>query len=186
MAFGITNFNGAALDQQLLAVDRRNAQSTLLNGNLFGSLGGAQQSSLDAVFGGLGSLNFGIPGQIGFPAPGGIGFQAPGGIGFQAPAGIGFQAPGGIGFPAPAGIGFQAPGPLGFQAPGGIGFPDPGRIGFQSPSPLSLQIPQTIGFAQNMLGSLGALSNGWAGVMGGGAGFSAFGGGAPQGGRSCH
>ncbi len=170
MAFGITNFNGAALDQQLLAVDRRSAQSTLLNGNLFGSLGGAQQSSLDAVFGGLGGLNFGIPGQIGFPAPGPIGFQAPPGIGF----------------PAPGGIGFQAPGPLGFQAPGGIGFPDPGRIGFQSPFPLSLQIPQTIGFAQNMLGSLGALSNGWAGILGGGAGYGAFGGGAPQGGRSCH
>lgn len=133
MAFGITNFNGAALDQQLFAVDRRIAQSTSLNGNLFGALGGAQQSGLDAVFGGLGSLNFGIPGQ------------------------------------------------LGFQAPGGIGFPDPGRIGFQAPSPLSLPIPQTIGFAQNMLGSLGALSNGWAGMLGGG-GYGGFGGGT----RSCH
>ncbi|MBX3172757.1 MAG: hypothetical protein KF760_35495 [Candidatus Eremiobacteraeota bacterium] len=153
MAFGgITNFNGAALDQQLFAVDRRIAQSTLLNGNLFGSLGSAQQSSLDAVFGGLGSLNFGIPGTIGFPAPGPIGFQAPASIGFPAPA--------------------------------GIGFPDPGRIGFSAPSPLSLQIPQTIGFAQSMLGSLGALSNGWAGLLGG-SGFGAFGG-APQGGRSCH
>lgn len=163
MAFGgITNFNGAALDQQLFAVDRRIAQSTLLNGNLFGSLGGAQQSSLDAVFGGLGNLNFGIPGQIGFPAPGPIGFSDPGRIGFQAPGGIGFPAP------------------------GGIGFPDPGRIGFGAPSPLSLQIPQTIGFAQNMLGSLGALSNGWAGMLGGGGGFGAFGGGASQGGRSCH
>ena len=165
MAFGgigpITNFNGAALDQQMFAVDQRIAQSTLLNGNLFGTLGNAQQSGLDAVFGGLGSLNFGIPGPIGFPAPGPIGFQAPAGIGFQAPPGIGFQAP------------------------GGIGFPDPGRIGFQAPSPLSLQIPQTIGFAQSMLGSLGGLSNGWAGIMGG-SGFGAFGGGAAGGTRSCH
>ncbi|MBN9414218.1 MAG: hypothetical protein J0I12_02210 [Candidatus Eremiobacteraeota bacterium] len=149
MAFGgigpITNFNGAALDQQMFAVDQRIAQSTLLNGNLFGTLGNAQQSGLDAVFGGLGSLNFGIPGSIGFPAPG----------------------------------------PIGFQAPAGIGFPDPGRIGFQAPSPLSLQIPQTIGFAQSMLGSLGGLSNGWAGIMGG-SGFGAFGGGAAGGTRSCH
>lgn len=181
MAFGgigpISNFNGAALDQQLFAVDARNARSTLLNGNLFGSLGNAQQSSLDAVFGGLGSLNFGIPGQIGFPAPGPIGFQAPGPLGFQAPGPLGFQAPGPLGF--------QAPGPLGFQAPAGIGFPDPGRIGFQSPPPLSVQLPQLLSFAQNMLGPLGALSNGWAGMLGG-TGFGAFGGGAPQGGRSCH
>ena len=163
MAFGgigpITNFTGAALDQQLFAVDARNAQSTLLNGNLFGSLNNAQNAGLASIFGGLGSLNFGIPGPIGFPAPGPIGFPAPG--------------------------------PIGFQAPGPIGFPNPGRIGFQSPSPLSLQIPQLLNFAQSMLGPLGSLSNGWAGMMGG-SGFGAFGGGggfgggAPQGGRSCH
>ncbi|MFN8608082.1 MAG: hypothetical protein U0931_11165 [Vulcanimicrobiota bacterium] len=184
MAIGpITNFTGAALDQQLFAVDARSAQSTLLNGNLFGALGGAQQSSLDAVFGGLGGLSFPPLGGLNFSAPPGIGFQAPAGIGFPNPGGISFQAPGGLAFQAPGGLGFQAPGPLGFQAPGALGFQAPGPLGFQAPMPLSFQIPQALNFAQSMLQSLGGLSSNWAGIMGG-SGFAGFG--AGQSVRGCH
>ncbi len=68
MAF-ISNFNGAALDQQQSLVDARIAQSTILGGNLFGNLAGAQNASLDAVFGGLGQS----PSAFGGLAPLGFG-----------------------------------------------------------------------------------------------------------------
>ncbi len=51
----ITNFTGAALDQQLGAMDMRNAQSTQLSSDLLGSRLSSGLAPLEAVFGG-GSL----------------------------------------------------------------------------------------------------------------------------------
>ncbi len=58
MAFSIPNLTGLAAEQQLFAVDARIAQSTILGGNLFGTLGGAQLSGLESVFGAPAAFDF--------------------------------------------------------------------------------------------------------------------------------
>lgn len=127
MAIGsISNFTGAALDQQLFAVDARSAQSTLLNGNLFGTLGGAQQAAMDAILGGIGGFSFSNPSDFTFPT-------------------------------------------LDFSAPAGLSFPGLGSVAFQA--------PQAASFAQGALQSLGSLSGGWAGMLGGSTGMMPFAGG---------
>ncbi|MBT9582846.1 hypothetical protein IV102_05825 [bacterium] len=66
MAFSIPNLTGLAADQQLSAVDARIAQSTILGGNLFGTLGGARLSGLQSVFGGVTPLSLGAPAAFDF------------------------------------------------------------------------------------------------------------------------
>ena len=76
----------------MFAVDARIAQSTTLNGNLFGALGGAQQAALDAIFGGLSGFGgFTSPSDFSFPA------LSPT-LDFAAPAGIGFPGLGSVDF----------------------------------------------------------------------------------------
>jgi hypothetical protein len=58
----ITNFTGAALDQQLTAVDLRNARSTQLESDLLSTRGSAGLMPSEAVFG-AGGLAGGLGGN---------------------------------------------------------------------------------------------------------------------------
>lgn len=158
----ITNFTGAALDQQLFLTDARLAESTRRQTELLADRAAAN-------FGGLNPANFFVPLGAALPDTSGLFGGLPGltgGASFPAPAPFGGATPFGAAFPAPAPFGLNSP--L-FPAPAPFGTNTPL---FPAPAPFAVQ-----DFSAQMLGSFGQLSTNWQALLGGalapGPGFAA-------------